>query len=195
MFALALLLAAAPAPDPEALRQVIIARCGIAADRLAVEPWTDPPEEVLVVKGDELLPDGQLSCLGAALSQANVEGYPVAFSFDDFALGKRYSILRGREGLAQMGLLDRLPVYDAERETRARFARRLERLCKARPGSLLIVRRGNIRVRAHVFDDPKLLGSDAVVCAVNALEASGFNALGMPEAIYVPVTVVTTPAS
>lgn len=62
-------------------------------------------------------------------------------------------------------------------------------------GSRRTVRDGTLRVRDRVFENEKLLASDAVVCVINAMEASGFNALGMPEPIYVPVTVVITPAS
>ena len=192
MIALALLFAS---PDPEAVRQAVIAKCAIAPDRLAIEHLTDPPQDVLIVKGEELLPDGQFDCLGTVLAEASAEGNLVAFSFEDYTLAKRHRILGGREGLARRGLLNRLPVFDPESDTLAPFARQLERLCKVRPRSLLIVENDTIRVRDFVFEDPKLLASDAVVCVINALEASGFNALGMPEQIYVPLTQVTKPAS
>ena len=193
MLAMILLLAAAP--DPEAVRQAIVAKCAIAPDRLAIEHWNDSPEDVLVVKGEALLPVSQFDCLGTILAEANTQGDPVAFSFEDASLGKRQTILGGRDALARMGLLERLPVFDPEHEMLARFGRRLERLCNVRPGSLLIVRDGNLRVRDHVFEDEELLGGDDVVCVINALEASGFNALGMPEPVYVPVTIITAPAS
>lgn len=184
MIALAFLLFATP-QDPETVRQAIIAKCGIGADRLAVERVSEPPEDWVMVKGAAPLSDAQLDCFGQTL--AGMEMVP--FAFDDEALGKRYSRVSGRSGLAAMGLLNRLPVFNPKRDTLRSFAHRLERLCGARRGSLLVVQGENIAVREGAFDgdyDPST--HDPALCVVAALGASGFEPFG-----YVPLPELIIP--
>jgi hypothetical protein len=191
MLMLALLFAT---PDADAMRRAIIARCAIPADRLAVEHW-DNSGDVLVVEGAAPLSNRQLDCLGKTLIAPEMVTAEtlVPFSFEDQALGRRYTTRSSRSSLSARGQLARLPVFKPGRDTLAGFARRLERFCKAEPG-MLVVEEDNIRIRDGAFETvdntpPKF--DDPLLCAVDALGASGFDAFGrMP---IVPTPVVETP--
>jgi hypothetical protein len=198
MLTLALLLAT---PDAEAMRQAIIARCAIPADRLAVEHWEDSGD-VLMVKGSAPLSNRQLDCLGKTLVAPDLVTAEtlVSFSFEDHALARRYTTRASRANLASTGQLARLPVFNPRRETLAGFAQRLERFCKAKPG-VLVVEEDNIRISDGAFeaaDSTPPAFDDPLLCAVNALGASGFDAFGRVPVVPTPVIElpeVTTPAS
>lgn len=195
----ALMLLAAP-QDAEAVRQAIVSRCAIPADRLVVEQWTDPEMEVLVVKGDGPLSDAQLSCLGTVLAEGWMREDGVNFTFNDGPLGERYEEVTRRErvaaaraNLASRGVLRRLPVFDRERGDPAVFARRLERLCGGAPGSLLKVQEDNssnivLRIDGDgPISDTKFQRQS---CAISALIATGFEPFG---AVPPPTLHVTIP--
>lgn len=196
MLTMLALLFAAP-QDPEALRKAIVAKCTIPDDRLAVEQWTDPVMEVLVVKGDGPLSDAQHICFDTMISGGGIE-----FAIEDESLGERFEEVRqrermanAREALASRGLLRRLPVYRPDRDDPAAFAKRLERLCGARPGSLLKVQEDN-GFNIVLIVDSAAPRSDRQfqreICAINALVATGFDPWGAPPP---PVFYVTTPWS
>ncbi|MEZ0242107.1 MAG: hypothetical protein ACAH11_01945 [Sphingomonas sp.] len=195
MIAFALLLLASP--DPEAVRQAIIARCGIAPGRIAVEPQGDPPEGMIVIKGSAPLKDRQIGCFGTVLAETG----GIGFSIDDDAIGERYEVLRKREMLAGArgylrwrGLLRRVPVYRPQRESLAMFAHRLERLCGAPPGSVLRVEEGMIRLQDHVFAEGADPDFERTMCVFNASIVAGFDPLTIPL-VPVPLPELITPAS
>jgi len=197
MFALALL----ATPDVEAMRQAMIARCAIPADRLAVE-HIDDSGDVLMIKGGAPLSNKQLDCLGKTLIAPDLVTAEtlVPFSFEDEALRRRYTMRTSRSSLSSMGRLAQLPVFNPRRESLAGFARRLERFCKAEPG-LLVVEEDNIRIRDGAFEAQENTPpafDDPLLCEVNALGASGFEAFGRVPVIPTPVVEIPeaiTPAS
>ena len=192
---LALLLAAPQ--DAEVLRQAIIAKCGIPADRLAVERQDEPPGSLIVIKGSAPLKDRQISCFGTVLAEAG----GIGFSIDDAAISERYEVLRKREMLAHAradlrwrGLLRRVPVYRPERESLPMFAQRLERLCGAPPESVLMVEANVIRLQDHIFSDMPDPNFDRTMCVFNASIVAGFDPLTVAP-VPVPFPEVITPAS
>lgn len=200
MLMLALTLVAAAPSDSEAVRRAIAAKCEVDAARLTIEPWADPEQDMIIVTGDGGLSDAQLDCIGAVGTEGGV-----LLGFDNAVLSKRYVIVTSRSNLAAMHVLDRLPKYDPARHSLHGFARQLERYCRARPGSFLVVKNNNIAMRPAVWDRPEGSDGDAVICLVNALGASGFDAFGaippVPQPVFethVPVLQtpdVTTPSS
>ena len=190
MLALTLLVAA----DAEAVRQALIAKCEVAADRVVIDQWNDSPEKVVVIKGAAPLSDAQLDCIGQTTAELYVaESDYVLFSFEDGAIGKRYNLVSSRSSLASMGLLNRLPVFDPKRDTLRGFANRLELLCGARRASLLQIEGDNIRVRAGAFDGPPSARKDPIMCLVPALGASGFAPFGIVPPVVVRVPDLTLP--
>lgn len=189
MFALSLLLLVAT-PDIEALRQAVIAKCEIPADRVVIVLWDAAPEGVVTLKGDGMLSDAQLSCFGTMAD--NSDG--ITFAFEDAAIGERYEEVQVRERLAaarsvlaELHVLDRLPVYNPQRDGLAVFAHKLERLCGARPGSILRVKNGRIVARDGILYKGGLRHYERASCVINAVIASGFEP-------YEPI-LITTPAS
>lgn len=185
MFALALLLLT-PEDDIAATRDALVSRCAIPVERILIEP--DPASDALIatIRGADPLSDAQLDCFGAVLAGRMM----VSPSFEDEALDKRYRYVTGRSTLARMGLLDRLPVFDRTRDTLPGFARKLELLCKARPGSMLEATETNIHIRMAALNTST--GKfDRVICVIDALNASGFDPFRIVEPV--PVDVPTIP--
>lgn len=182
MIALALL----AADDDATVRDAIVTRCEIPVERIGIE--ADEPNDIRIVtiRGAAPLSDAQLDCFGTVVAEAAA----LAPSFEDEALGKHYARVAGRSNLMSMGLLERLPVFDPARDTLRRFARKLERLCKVRPGTMLEADDGNIHLLRSALDLPSER-YEPVICLISALDASGFNAF----AIDVPIPMTETPTT
>lgn len=201
MLTMLALLFAAP-QDPETLRQMIASRCAMPADRLVIEQWTDQAIEILVVRGDDPLTDAQHICLDAVMSRASFDEDGINFTFGNDELRMRHDevirrerVAAARRELASRGLLRRLPVYRPTRDDPAVFAKRLERLCGAAPGSLLEVEdNGNGNIMLIIDSDEKISEGKFQLqsCAISALIATGFEPWG---ALPPPVFYATTAGS
>ena len=185
MFALMLLLSAVQDGNgpAETVRAPIVEKCGLSAERLAIERDPAMAAPGILIKGSELLTDKQLSCFGDQLA-ASSEAYP---AFEDDDLGKRYSRIveidnrrRARADMRRRGLLAHLPRFDRRHESLRHFARRLEALCHAKPGSILEVRGAHIQlVEAKLTNDIEF--SEGEMCSISAAIASGHNPFYVPE--------------
>jgi len=171
----------------EAARLRIIAACHIAADRLVVGNDGDPSLDVVSLKGSDPLSPAQLGCFADRLTDG---GADVALSIEDERVNKAYDRMRrhrmvtsARADLRRRGLLDRVPHFDRRHETLRAFAVRLERLCEARPHTVLRVVDGWITIR----DDPPAHQTGPQLrrwfCVTNAAILSGHD----------PITVVAPP--
>lgn len=188
MLAALLLSAVLPQEDlaavAEGRRVAMVAECHIPAERLALEKLDPiPPDNmiayIVIVKGHAPLSDAQIRCYTRQLTDS------VWPSFENSELGERYTELaradtlaNARKALAELGLLHRLPVHDPSRETLAAFAVRLERLCRARPRSLLVAVDGNIQLVEGWFKRHAPGDFERITCAMNAVPAAGFEVYG-----------------
>jgi hypothetical protein len=182
--------------DALAQRQAIATQCRISLEQLEIEHSEESPVFVVVVKGPGPFSDRQFDCI----SRNSTGG--VQFSIEDGRQGNRYDAWRERTTLAnaradlrRRGLLRKLPKFDAQRETLAEFAARLERLCGAAPGSSLkaednwLVRSGETS-GSEVGASPDAFDRDAFdreSCAISAATLAGFDPFGRPaEPIRIP---------
>lgn len=177
-------------PDPAAggrARLRVAVNCRIDADRLAVGPEDEAPG-ALVLRGAAPLSDAQLRCYGGTITEAGVTP-----SIDDERLSRRYDTLRrqdmgtsARMALQQEGLLAQLPRR-ARGEPLGRYARRLERLCGARAGSVLQVEDGQIRLAESGDAEPSGEESRGWLCTFSAAVAAGHDPLTIPPPPPIPV--------
>lgn len=188
MIVLTLLLGAiqAAADPAETVRSAIVAKCGIAAERLAtIDPTSELPMPGIMVKGSAPLTDKQLSCYGGHFTDG--VAYP---QFEDDKLGARYERVieqdnrrNARADMRRRGLLARLPRFDRRHERLSHFARRLEALCGAKPESVLDVRDAHIQlVEAKLTPDVEF--SEADLCTISAAIASGHHPFYLPPVKY-----------
>lgn len=192
MLPLALLLLAVQAPptaDPaaaERVRLMVAVNCRINAERLTVEPPDSAGTVILRLGGDGPLSDAQLHCYGNALTAGGP--YP---SIDNHEIERRYirlvdrdTLQRARQSLRDMHLLGRLPRR-LWNEPLGAFAGRLERLCGARPGSVLGIENGRITLAEVGEEAPSSEENQAWLCAVHAAMVRGYNPI-VPRPVEPP---------
>jgi hypothetical protein len=142
MIALALLLAAL-APEDSLADQIV--RCGLVREAIAAD---DAPFPHVTVAGEAT--DAQLDCVAAIWTRVP------RVRFSDAAVQARFlprytdaaqrrAVAESRAWLANVQLLDGLPRFDPAHQSLAGFALALERLCGARPRSIL-------RAHGHTLD-------------------------------------------
>ncbi len=204
------LLMAIASPDaavrlqPESVRAMVIANCGIDGARLRIDRDEGAAMTTLTVTDSAPLSDTQLGCYGETLAIAGIYmPDPIAPAFEDDRLGDRYSahverdtLANARRALREIGLLGRVPRHNPKRESLAAFAIRIERLCGARPGSILLVHADWIDLRDEVLADSAPRSAwPTTFCVMNVATAAGHNPLRMrPVALdEPPVTPVPSP--
>jgi len=189
MVALSIVAGAVPSDRADVagrIRRTIVATCHIAADRLAVEQDGDPPFYTIALRGGAPLTAAQLGCFADRMAA----GGDVGLSIDDERLSKAYDRLRQRRmlisarvDLGRLGLLGRVPRFDRRRETLGSFAVRLERLCGAKPHTVLRVVDGRITIRNDVPGRRSGAQPGRWFCVTDAALLSGHD----------PITVVAPP--
>lgn len=180
MLMLGALLWTLPADDnaaAEVLRDTIVARCGIAAGRIVIEHWDGDTAPTIVLRGDAPLGDIQLDCFGMQIATAGTVG----FAIENETISRRYSALAATRVLDTLQRSAPLPVFDADKESVAAYAVRLERLCGVSPGSTLRAVRGNIEVLDTALNRKGDRAFLRVHCTITAASAAGFSPFGSLE--------------
>jgi hypothetical protein len=163
-----------PSPDDDAaaaLRDAIVIRCGIAAERIAIEHWEGEKQPTIVLKGDAPLGDIELNCFGMEIAATGAIG----FTIENDAISRRYSALAATRALDELQRSRPLPVFDADRESLASYAVRIERLCGLRPRSTLRAVRSNIELIDAALNRKGDRTFLRVHCAITAASAAGFS--------------------
>jgi hypothetical protein len=168
-----------PVPDDSAamaLRDNIVTDCGIAADRVVVAHSDGDKEPTIFLRGEAPLGDIQLDCFGMEIAGAGTIG----FAIENEMISRRYNALAATRALDTLRRSAPLPVFDADRESVAAYAVRLERLCGVSPRSTLRVVRGNIEVIDAALNRKGDRAFLRVHCTITAASAAGFSPFGTP---------------
>lgn len=169
-----------PSPDDSAalaLRDRIVTSCGIAADRIVIAHSDGDKEPTIVLRDDAPLGDIQLDCFGMQIATAGTVG----FAIENETISRRYSALAATRVLDTLQRSAPLPVFDADKESVAAYAVRLERLCGVSPGSTLRAVRGNIEVLDTALNRKGDRAFLRVHCTITAASAAGFSPFGSLE--------------
>jgi hypothetical protein len=126
--------------DPEILEQLAgaVERCGV-------------PRSEFEISYEDYLQSEEIRVLSSSLNDIQIESlrkieraapYPIVTFLSDKTAKRDRELSddrhreESREWFRQRGLIDRLPIYDPEKEEPMQFARRLEEFCGIKPGSV-----------------------------------------------------------
>jgi hypothetical protein len=181
-----------PPIDPAIHQQLerAVEACGLSPADVTItyEDWLQ--SEQILVKSKSLS-DEQLRCL-SSIERASPHPIVVIANAD---LTKRNIELQherdradAKQWLRERGLFDSLPEYDPKSETVPEFAKRMERFCGIKPGSVLTLHELGVLTFKPEWAETQLrggvkLGHDKFWCLMHSLSASNLEEHGVRFAI------------
>lgn len=157
-----------------------ISKCGLREVTIRYEEYLQ--SEVLTAAGATSVTDEQLACADKAASYYDLELPPAVqprYEAIREARLSAYSLKQSEAWLAERGLLERIPRYEAKVTDDEAFVRQLEDLCGARAKGALMSMSGFYAINpdwaARNLVPPFLEGGEVLICLGHLARVAGFN--------------------